>query len=177
MPVLGRFMIDRSWRAVEVTAALGALLVLLVVFADFRRPLPALLASLPVFLTGVSTLAVMKLFGMQFNPLNVMALPVVIGIGVDEGIHVVHRFVEEAGDVARTLAGTGRSILLTAGTDVAAFGTLAFTEHRGLASFAELLTIGVTLAILYSVIVLPGILDLLRGPLLGGRAAEQRQPR
>ncbi|MFA6955955.1 MAG: MMPL family transporter [Thermoanaerobaculia bacterium] len=166
MPVLGHFMIDRSWRALQITGAIGGMLVLIVVFADFRKVLPALLASLPVFLTAASMPALMKLLGMQFNPLNVMALPVVIGIGVDEGIHVVHRFAEEAGDVARTLAGTGRSILLTAGTDVAAFGTLAFTSHRGLASFATALTIGVSLAIVYSVVVLPGILDILRGPVL-----------
>ena len=172
MPVLGRFMIDRSWRALKVTAVLGGILVLIVVFVDFRRVLPSLLASLPVFLTAVSMPALMKLLGLQFNPLNVMALPVVVGIGVDEGIHVVHRFIDEAGDVARTLAGTGRSILLTAGTDVAAFGTLAFARHRGLASFALALTIGVTLAIVYSVVVLPGILDLLRDSLLG-RPAER----
>ncbi|MBI2214665.1 MAG: MMPL family transporter [Acidobacteria bacterium] len=162
MPVLGHFMIDRSWRALQITGTIGGLIVLIVVFADFRRPLPSLLASLPVFLTAASMPALMKLLGLQLNPLNVMALPVVVGIGVDEGIHVVHRFVDEAGDVARTLAGTGRSILLTAGTDVAAFGTLAFTQHRGLASFALALTIGVSLAIVYSVIVLPGILDILR---------------
>jgi hypothetical protein len=166
MPVLGHFMIERSWRALKITGALGGIIVLIVVFADFRRVLPSLLASLPVFLTAASMPALMKLLGLELNPLNVMALPVVIGIGVDEGIHVVHRFVDEAGDVARTLAGTGRSILLTAGTDVAAFGTLAFTQHRGLASFAMALTIGVSLAIVYSVVVLPGILDMLRGPVL-----------
>ena len=116
--------------------------------------------------------ALMRLFGVAFNPLNVMALPVVLGIAVDDGVHVVHRFLAERGDLARTLAGTGRSVVLTSATTLAAFGTLALTSHRGLASFAIALIVGVASALALSVLVLPVLLDALRVRLLAADPGE-----
>jgi len=162
MPVLGRFMIDRSHRALWTTALLGSLAVLLLVLLDFRHPVWALLAVAPTFLGGATLLAAMKVLGLAFNPLNVLALTVVLGIGVDDGVHLVHRFLAEGGDVAATLRGTGRSVVLTSLTSLAAFGCLAFTAHRGLSSFAIVLSLGVTLALLHSVLVLPVLLRAAR---------------
>jgi uncharacterized protein len=158
MPVLGRFMIDRSKRALKITGILSALATLLIVFLDFREPRQTLLAIVPKFLGVASLLGLMRLFGVPFNPLNVMALPVVIGIGVDSGVHMVHRFATEHGDVRRTLAGTGRSVLFSSLMPVAAFGAITFTTHRGLASFALALTLGVSAALVLAVLVLPQLL-------------------
>jgi uncharacterized membrane protein YdfJ with MMPL/SSD domain len=158
MPVLGRFMIDRSKRALKITGILSALATLLIVFLDFREPRQTLLAIVPKFLGVASLLGLMRLFGVPFNPLNVMALPVVIGIGVDNGVHMVHRFATERGDVRRTLAGTGRSVLFSSLMPVAAFGAITFTTHRGLASFALALTLGVSAALVLAVLVLPQLL-------------------
>ncbi len=166
MPFLGSFMVERSKRALRVTATLGAVLLLFWVGLDFRRFTPALLAIVPTLLTVTSMHALMRLFGISFNPLNVMALPVVLGIAVDDGVHMVHRFLAEKGDLARTLSGTGRSIVLTSATTVAAFGTLAFTAHRGLASFAIALSLGVVSALVLSVLVLPALLKLFEARLL-----------
>jgi predicted RND superfamily exporter protein len=101
-----------------------------------------------------------------FNPLNIMALPVVLGIAVDDGVHMVHRFLAEGGDMARTLAGTGRAVVLTSATTIAAFGSLAFTAHRGLASFAIALSLGVLAALLLSVALLPRLLLAFRARLI-----------
>ena len=161
MPVLGKFMIDRSRRALAIGAVLGSLVVLLCVAADFRRLRPALLAVVPTFAGVAAMLALMRLCGVRFNPLNVMALPVVLGIAVDDGVHLVHRWLAERGDLARTLAGTGRSVVLTSLTSLAAFGSLAFTRHRGLASFAIVLSLGVGAALVASVLLLPQLLRLL----------------
>lgn len=166
MPVLGRFMVERSQRALRITAILGTALLLVGVFADFRRLGPALLAVLPALLTMASLHALMRLFGLAWNPLNVMALPVVLGIAVDDGVHIVHRFLAERGDLSRTLAGTGRSVVLTSATTIAAFGSLAFTSHRGLASFALALTLGVASALALSVVVLPELLRTFAGRLV-----------
>ncbi len=166
MPFLGSFMVERSKRALRVTAILGAALLLFWVSIDFRRVTPVLLAIVPTVLTVTSMHALMRLFGISFNPLNVMALPVVLGIAVDDGVHMVHRFMAEKGDLARTLSGTGRSIVLTSATTIAAFGTLAFTSHRGLASFAVALSLGVVVALVLSVLVLPGLLKIFEARLL-----------
>jgi predicted RND superfamily exporter protein len=170
MPVLGSFMVDRSRRALRITAALSMLLLVAWVGWDFRRWLPALLAMLPALLTVTSLHALMRLFGVPFNSLNLMALPVVLGVAVDDGVHIVHRFLEERGDLQRTLAGTGRSVLLTSLTTLAAFGTLIFTEHRGLASFGQALALGVAAALVLSVLLLPELLVLCRRRLLASLA-------
>jgi len=88
-----------------------------------------------------------------------------------DGVHVVHRFLAERGDIGATLAGTGRAIVLTSATTIAAFGTLAFTSHRGLASFALALVIGVGSALVLSVVVLPGLLQRFGAGLVPGRSS------
>lgn len=166
MPILGQFMTDQSNRALRRTATMGGLLLCLCVWLNFRRIAPTILAVTPTFLTVASVHGIMKLMDMPFNPINIMALPVILGIAVDDGIHMVHRFISEKGDIARTLAGSGRSVVLTSLTTLAAFGSLAFTRHQGLASFAVVLCIGITMALVVSVLLLPGLLKLVGKKLL-----------
>ena len=166
MPVLGQFMIDRSKRALWITAAISALVVILLVLVDFRHPVWSALALVPTLLGVAAMLGAMRLFDIPFNPLNVMALPVILGAAEDNGVHMVHRFLQEKGDLLRTLAGTGRAVLLCASTTTAGFATLAFTSHRGLASFALTLTFGISFALITSLFVLPPLLRLI-GPRLG----------
>lgn len=172
MPVLGSFMVQRSRRALRITAALGLVLLALWVGWDFRRWQPALLAILPAVLTVVSLHGLMRFFQVPFNSLNLMALPVVLGVAVDDGVHIVHRFLAERGDLRRTLSGTGRSVLLTSLTTLAAFGTLALTGHRGLASFGKALALGVAAALVISVLLLPELLVLCRRWLLDGHCLQ-----
>ncbi|HKH44482.1 MAG TPA: MMPL family transporter, partial [Thermoanaerobaculia bacterium] len=166
MPVLGRFMIDLSKRALWITAALSAIVVILLVAVDLRHPVWSALALLPTVLGVAGMLGAMRLFDIPFNPLNVMALPVILGTAEDNGVHMVHRYLQEKGDLFRTMAGTGRAVLLCALTTIVGFATLAFTSHRGLASFALTLTFGITFALISSLFVLPPLLHL-AGPRLG----------
>ena len=158
MPVLGRFMIDLARRALVVTGGLSLLAILALVWAQFRSVRQTLVAVTPVGLGLVAMGATMKLLGLGFNPLNVMAFPVVLGTGVDAGVHITHRFLAERGDLERTLATSGRAVLVSSLTTIAGFGTLALTTHRGLASFALALTIGVTTSLVLSLVVLPQLL-------------------
>lgn len=170
LPILGEFMIRRSLRAFRIAAALGGSLVLIFLFLDFRDWRWALLAAAPTALTAISLPFLMRLCGLAFNPLDMMALPIVLGVAVDEGVHLVHRFREEHGDLRRTLAGAGRSVVFTSLTTIAGFGFLIFTEHRGLASFAAAVTLGVAAALVYSLFLLPPLLARL-GPRLFLREA------
>jgi hypothetical protein len=161
MPVLGRFMVERSWRAMKITALLGIAVLPLWLLWDLRRPALAAIAALPTAATVCALPGLIQIAGLELNPISVMALPIVIGIAVDDGVHLVHRFVAERGDLARTLRGTGRSVLLTSATTVAAFATIALARHRGLSSFAMILVLGVLLALALSLTLLPALLRLL----------------
>ena len=158
MPILGKFLVERTQHALRMAVWIGFPLLVVLVFLDFRHPLRTLLALLPTLLTFPALLGIMSLLGFPFNPLNMMALPVILGIGVDDGVHLVHRFRVEKGNLSEVLLGAGRSVYLTSATTVAAFGSLALTTHRGLASFAILLSLGVILAFLFSTLLLPSLL-------------------
>lgn len=166
MPFVGAYMIDLSRRAFRVGVLVAALAVVAIVAWDFKHRWRTAVALLPSLLTLVSLPGLMRIFGLDLNPLDVMALPVVVGGAVDNGLQLVHRFVAERGDLRRALAGTGRSLALAAVTSIAGFGLVAFSEHRGLASFALLLTLGLVTVLIHSMLVLPTVLTLFAPRLL-----------
>jgi predicted RND superfamily exporter protein len=109
----------------------------------------------------VTTAAVSVFADVPFNFANIIVLPLILGIGVDSGIHLVHRHrtgLRGAENLLRT--GTARAVLFSALTTITSFATLALSNHLGIASLGQLLTIGITLMLGANVIVLPAILTL-----------------
>ena len=91
-----------------------------------------------------------------------MALPLIVGIGIDDGVHLLHRWrIEGKGQIPRIYASTGRAILLTSLTTMLAFGSLMFSLYRGFASLGIAMFIGVGACFLTSVMVLSGVLGLI----------------
>lgn len=171
MPVIGQYMLDQSQRSLRTVSWIALGILALCLIADFRCLRLALIAMMPAVMSFILMRLWMKLCGLSFNPINMMALPVILGIAVDDGVHLVHRFVQENGDLSRTLRGTGRSVLMTSLTSMISFGMLSFARHRGLASFGQVLFLGVSSALVISLAWLPWILLRyrtwwLRGPSL-----------
>ncbi|NNF79331.1 MAG: MMPL family transporter [Rhizobiales bacterium] len=140
----------------------AALLIAIVLFGALRRIGDVLLVLLPIGLAGVLLIATTVIFGIPFNFANVIVLPLLIGLGVDSGIHLVMRTREEiaAGHQAELLeTSTPRAVLLSALTTIASFGSLAVSNHRGTASMGELLTIAIVLTLVCTLIVLPTLVD------------------
>lgn len=135
-------------------------------FLLWRRPRPVLLVLAPLLLSNVLTVGVMAVFGLAFNFANVVVIPLLLGIGVDSGIHLVHRAEAHAADADPTdLLGstTARAVFYSALTTTVSFGTLALSSHRGVASLGVVLSIGMTLTVMSNLIVLPALLALRRG--------------
>jgi predicted RND superfamily exporter protein len=176
MPVLGEFLVERSRTAMRRALWLGGLAVLGCVALDLRRPRWVLLAVAPTALTMLALPWLLRALGIALDPISVMALPVILGVGVDSGVHMVHRFRAEHGDVARTVAGTGRAVVLTSLTTLAAFATLMLAHHRGLASFGSVLAVGVSAALAFSVLVLPVALSRFGQPRSAARTAAAKPP-
>jgi len=134
-------------------------------FLLWRRPRPVLLVLAPLLLSNVLTVGVMATFGIAFNFANVVVIPLLLGIGVDSGIHLVHRAEAHAADShPENLLGstTARAVFYSALTTTASFGTLALSSHRGVASLGVVLSIGMTLTVMSNLIVLPALLALRR---------------
>lgn len=140
-------------------------IVLITVFLSllWRRPRPVLLVLAPLLLSNVLTVGVMAAFGIAFNFANVVVIPLLLGIGVDSGIHLVHRAEAHAAEAhPENLLGstTARAVFYSALTTTASFGTLALSSHRGVASLGVVLSIGMTLTVMSNLIVLPALLTL-----------------
>ena len=93
---------------------------------------------------------------------NIMGLPLILGIGIDDGVHIIHRYrIEGPGKIRTVFTSTGRAVFLTSLTTMLAFGSLKFATYRGLGSLGMALFIGVGTCFLTSVIVLPAIMGLI----------------
>ena len=142
-------------------AALWALLAIaILVWLHFRSVACVLLSLLPVSLGALWMVGCMGIFKVPFNPANIMTLPLIIGIGVTNGIHILNRFAEEARPslLARS---TGKAVLISGLTTIAGFGSLMFAQHRGISSLGFVMAIGTATCMFAGVTVLPAILNLL----------------
>jgi predicted RND superfamily exporter protein len=91
-----------------------------------------------------------------------IAFPLMIGVGVDNGVHVLHDYLSHRRDGPYTLTyTTGQGIFVAALTTILGFGTLMISRHRGLFSLGFILTLGVTCSMLGALIFLPATLRLM----------------
>jgi len=136
-------------------------LVLVIVWIDFRRLDDACLALLPVGVGFVMTFGLLHAMGQSVNPANIIVLPLLFGIGVDSGVHVMHRFrMNQSGRPLGLTSGTGKGITLTSLTAMIGFGSLTLADHRGIESLGLTLTMGVGLTLLACLVLMPAVLEL-----------------
>ena len=138
--------------------ALLAVFVLL--FLDFRNLRHTLLAMTPLCLGFVQMCGLIGWLGIPFNPANMIGLPLIMGIGVDEGAHLVHEMRRQRGRF-RLEDSTVLAVILTSVTTMAGFGTLILSRHQGLRSMGQILTLGVGLCLACTVLFLPALLTAL----------------
>lgn len=138
-------------------SALAAITILLLILLPRKRD--TLFVLLPLLLAAMITAGATVIFGIAFNFANVIALPLLLGIGVDSGVHMVHRY-RTAMPVDGDLLGSStiRAIIVSALTTVCSFGNLAFSPHPGAASMGLLLAIGTVATLLCMLFVLPALL-------------------
>ncbi|BDU51612.1 efflux RND transporter permease subunit [Haliovirga abyssi] len=153
-------------KVIDISGSEGKRILLLSVFViyfiiliDFRSIKYATMAILPMILTIFSMMGIMGMVGVKFNVVNIIALPLIIGIGVDDGIHIINRYRIE-NNLYIALKSTGKAILLTTITTAAAFGTLMLAKYRGFITFGLLLTLGVVLAYFFTIFFLVSVLAI-----------------
>lgn len=158
-PVIGYESI-RAMKEGYVEGGLYALVaVVLVTFFTLRSVGDTLLAMLPLGLGMVWTAGWMWLFNLQFNLANLIAVPLIIGIGVENGIHLLHRFREEGeGGPALVAGSTGQAVALFSLTTMIGFGSLMVAKYYGIFSMGLLLTVAVGSVLVSSLTVLPLLL-------------------
>jgi hopanoid biosynthesis associated RND transporter like protein HpnN len=151
----------KAFRQAVIYALVAITLLLLIYLRSLRE---TLYIMLPLMLAGVLTGAVTVVLGIQFNFANIIAVPLLLGLGVDNGVHIVHRAKTKNQHKGLLQTSTARAILFSSLTTLLSFGNLAFSPHRGTASMGWLLTIGVILVVLTTLVVLPAFLPASNPP-------------
>jgi hypothetical protein len=134
-------------------------LIMLMVLIHFRSASSVVLALLPVGIGFLWLVGLMGLFHISFNPANIMTLPLVIGIGVTNGIQILNRFAEEKhpGILSKS---TGKAVFVSGLTAISGFGSLIIGQHRGLRSLGELMSLGIATCMIAGLTFLPAVLVL-----------------
>jgi hopanoid biosynthesis associated RND transporter like protein HpnN len=145
------------------SAAISALVAILVILSlILRRPLDVVLVAAPLVLSALLTLYVAVLLGMPLNFANIIALPLLLGVGVSFNVYFIMNW--RAGRTGPLGSATARAVLFSALTTGTAFGSLALSAHPGTASMGKLLLISLGCTLLGSLVFVPSVLAAIGSP-------------
>lgn len=159
LPIVFNALMDIIGKDGRRSTYAALLMIFLLLLLDFRKFKYALMAMVPL-VTGVAAmLGIMQMTGLQITLLNIMAIPLIIGIGIDDGVHIIHRnLIEGPNKLFVIFASTGRAILVTSLTTMLGFGSLWFATYRGLGSMGIALFIGVGACFVMTVVSMSAML-------------------
>lgn len=151
-------------RSYILAAAYAIATILIILLLDFRSLADALCSMIPVSVGFLGAFALMAVFDVPLNFANIIVMPLIFGIGVDAGVHMVHRWRDEPfGRPAGLSGGTGRGITLTMITTMIGFGCLLLAHHRGIRSLGFVMLIGLFVTLMACYGVLPAVLQMRGG--------------
>jgi predicted RND superfamily exporter protein len=158
--VLAADQMTQIARTDGVRAAVVALItIFFLLLIDFRNVKLSILTLLPLILSMASLLGIMAVAGIKFDFINVIAIPLLIGIGIDDAVHISHRYVLEGkGRIDRVVAKTGAAVLLTSLTTIIGFASFIPSIMRAMRSTGIVLSIAMALAFLFSILFFPSVL-------------------
>jgi len=143
----------------ELAALYALILITALVAFHFQSLSASLLAIMPLAVGLLWMFGIQGMLNIPFNPINMLAVSLILGIGVANGIYIVRRFHEE-GESSIFAHSTGRAILLSNLAAIIGFGSLLISQYQGMFSFGVLMTLGVGTCMIASLVVLPAVLAL-----------------
>ncbi len=152
-----------------IIAAVSAIVAIAVILSfALRRPLDVVLVMTPLLVSALLTVVLLMSFGLDLNFANIIALPLLLGVGVSFNIYFVMNW---RSGVTRFLgSATARAVIFSALTTGTAFGSLALSDHPGTASMGILLLMSLFCTVLTTLLFVPALLAVVPKPhvVLGG---------
>jgi hopanoid biosynthesis associated RND transporter like protein HpnN len=148
--------------AFQEAIVIALVTIALLLFAIRRNIVDTALVMTPLILAGLFTMASATLTGTPINFANIIALPLLLGLGVDNGIHMVeklHHSLSEKQNIYRS--STARAMFYGALTTASSFAGLAFSPHQGIASMGLIITMGIFWIMVCTFVILPALSKLL----------------
>jgi uncharacterized membrane protein YdfJ with MMPL/SSD domain len=163
MPLVAQRLEDYMKRDFYLSTGLAVVLILFVLRASLKGWLRALLSASPLILGYIWMLGGMRLLAIDFNFLSITISPLLIGIGVDNGIHILHRTIEERralndGAIERGASSTAVAVIVTSLTTMLVFGSLLIARTPGLRLLGVSALLGIGFSLVFSLLFLPAAL-------------------
>ncbi len=161
-PIFMYDVIKYSSRGGKQATILALIAIFLILLIDFRSFKYTFIALIPLILGSIWILGFLVFSNIYFTWMTVMIIPLIIGIGIDDGVHIIHRYrIEGPGSCGTVLRTTGKAVMLTSLTTMIAFGSLFFSKMVGYQQFGISLFVGIGILFILSVVLLPVILTLI----------------
>jgi predicted RND superfamily exporter protein len=166
--VTGTNVVGRQLRHIflhdsRVSVVLGLVLVAVLLWIDFRSLRLSAIALAQLVSGVVLMLGCMKLLHMDINYANAFVATMIMGVGIDYSIHLVHRLHANGGVVDDGVLETGKGVVLAAATNVAGFGTLAFGSYPAMRSVGIVALIGSLTCLATALILVPSLMTRAAG--------------
>lgn len=148
----------------QMGALLASFLVVFLLWFDFRSIRDALTCLLPLTMGWCWMFVAMKGFGLELNVANIVVLPLILGIGVDTSVHILHRVREEerlngTASLEVVMGGTGKAVLFAALTTMVGFAGLTVADNGAMKSLGYLMVLAITSTLGSSLVILPAWLS------------------
>ncbi len=141
---------------------LAGLTVVIVLLLYYRSLKLLALSTLPLIIGLVTLTGLMVIFHLDFNFLNCIVLPMIIGIGIDDGVHLANTFHHSKNaHIVERVSQTGRAVVLTSLTTLVGFGSIALSHYPGLRSMGYVACIGISACLFASIMVLPSLFSVI----------------
>lgn len=165
----GRAVLDLGIGDIVIEAFLIALTIavtsiFIILCLTLRSILDAVLVFIPLTMTALVTLSVSVLAGLPLNMANIVVIPLIFGLGVDNGIHIVKRYRQVPNVAELVRSSTPKAVFLSNLTTLGTFSALSFSSHQGIYSIGVLLTVALISLMLLTLISLPALLATFSRP-------------
>lgn len=165
----GRPVLDLGIGEIVTTAfatalSIAVLSIFIILLMTLRSVTDAILVFIPLIMTAMLTLTVSVVAGLPLNMANVVVIPLIFGLGVDNGIHIVKRYHQVANVAELVRSSTPRAVFLSNLTTLGTFCALSFSTHQGIYSIGVLLTIALLSLMILTLISLPALLATFSRP-------------
>jgi predicted RND superfamily exporter protein len=152
---LGPAVLESVKQDLSLLMAIMSVVLLTMLWFVFRRVSEMLLSLATLGTSCVLLLMFMKILGLQWNLMNLMAIPLMIGAGLDYSIHLQLALQRHDGNLRETFKGIGLALLLCGASTTTGFLSLTWATNNGLVTLGQVCALGITITAIVAVFLLP----------------------
>lgn len=154
--LIWNFLVTNMLNDLLIASIIAFLIIFLILFLSTRNLTGTIACSISLLTAIISTLSIMSMLQFKINFVNILAFPVIIGLGIDYSVHIYYGLLyDKKMSIINVISSTGKAVLLTTLTTLIAFGSISFSAHPGLAKLGQIASIGIFLSLLSSLFIIP----------------------